>query len=377
MASYRVLALDSVTGVPVAELPLSGLSFGSKLNEPGECSALLPFPPLETVSGRELASVFNDAVTEVRRQLVVERDGVPVWAGPVWASPYSDTQPSRQVRAAEWWSYFRRRVVLTFRTYDQVDQLTIARQLLNDALAVNAFAGQDMGFTFDANLSGVLRDRTYPSLDRLNVAEQVEQLAAVIDGFDFAVDVSWGSDGRLVKQVRTHYPRRGRPFEQTGLTFELGRNITDFVWPSDGTRYANVVHVLGAGETPRALRSARFALGEIQMPDVGGLGIPVVEEVISRTDVSRLSTLGSIADAALTARARPVVVPEITVRADYDPVFGSYVVGDSCRVRIQAGMSPRFPDGLDVLMRIIGWDVQVSDDGSESVRLSLGEDFDG
>jgi hypothetical protein len=214
-------------------------------------------------------------------------------------------------------------------------------------------------------------------LDRLNVAEQVEQLAAVIDGFDLGVDVSWGSDGRLVKRVRTHYPRRGRPFEQTGLTFELGRNITDFVWPSDGTRYANVVHVLGAGETPRALRSARFALGEIQMPVVGGLGIPVVEEVISRTDVSRLSTLGSIADAALTARARPVVVPEITVRADYDPVFGSYVVGDSCRVRIQAGMSPRFPDGLDVLMRIIGWDVQVSDDGSESVRLSLGEDFDG
>jgi hypothetical protein len=377
VASYRALALDSVTGVPVAELPLSGLSYGSKLNDAGECTAVLPLPPLDSAGGRELAAVFNDAVTEVRRQLVIERDGVPVWAGIIWASPYTDEVPGRQVRAAEWWSYFRRRVVLTFRNYEQVDQLTIARQLLGDALAVSAAVGQDMGFSFDANTSGVLRDRTYPALDRLNVGEVVEQLSAVINGFDFAVDVRWGADGLIDKRVRTHYPRRGRPWSETGLTFELGRNVTDFSWPSDGTRYANVVHVLGAGESPRALRSARFAFGEVFAASAGGIGAPIVEEVISRTDVSRLSTLGSIAEAALAARARPVVVPEITVRADFDPLFGSYVVGDSCRVRIQAGVSPRFPDGLDVLRRIIGWTVVVSDEGSELVRLSLGEDFDG
>jgi hypothetical protein len=179
----------------------------------------------------------------------------------------------------------------------------------------------------------------------------------------------------LEKRVRTHYPRRGRPFSQTGLTFEVGRNITDFVWPSDGTRYANVVHGVGAGDQPRALRASRFAFGEIQPPADGGLGVPIVEDVLSRTDISRLTTLASITAATLAMKARPVVVPEITVRADASPVFGSYVVGDSCRVRIQQGVSPRFPDGLDVLRRIIAWDVQVADDGSESVVLTLGEDI--
>ena len=375
MPAYRVLSLDAVTGRLVAELPLAGLSFASELNGAGECSATLPLPPLTSQANKDLAAVFNDAVTEVRRQLVVERDGVPVWAGMVWASPYADAQPSRTVRAAEWWSYFRRRIVLTTRVYTQVDQLTIARQLLTDALAVNALAGQDMGFTFDDNLSTVLRDRSYPSLERVNVGEMVEQLAAVIDGFEFAVDVRWSSSGALEKRVRTHYPRRGRPFAQTGLTFEIGRNITDFVWPSDGTRYANVVHGLGAGDQPRALRSSRFAFGEIQPPADGGLGVPLVEDVLSRTDISRLTTLSAVTEATLATKARPVVVPEITVRADVSPVFGSYVVGDSCRVRIQQGVSPRFPDGLDVLRRIIAWNVQVADDGSESVVLTLGEDI--
>jgi hypothetical protein len=40
-------------------------------------------------------------------------------------------------------------------------------------------------------------------------------------------------------------------------------------------------------------------------------------------------------------------------------------------------VSPRFPTGLDTFLRIVGWDVSVSDDGSESVKLILGAEFNG
>jgi hypothetical protein len=376
VASYRVLSLDSVTGIPVAELPVASLTFGSVLNGAGDCSATLPLPPLDTAQGRELARIFNDAATEVRRQLVVERDGVPVWAGPIWASPYSDGSPSRDIRAGEWWSYFRRRINLFTGVFNQVDQLQIARQLIESPLVVSAFIGSPMGFTVDDVTSGVLRDRTYPAVERKEIGEAVEQLAEVINGFDFAVDVSWSGAGTLVKNVRLQYPRRGRPFTQTGLTFEVGRNVVDFTWPSDGTRYSNFVHALGNGDGPTALRSTVAAFGEILPPSAGGLGVPIVEEVVSRTDVVRQSTLNNVAQSALNARARPVVVPEITVRADSDPIFGSYVTGDSCRVLIQPGVSPRFPEGLDVFRRILGWEVQVTDEGTEDVKLTLGEDVD-
>jgi hypothetical protein len=377
MATYRALALDAVTGTPVAELPLAGLSYDSMLNGAGECSATLPFPPLDTARGRELARIFNDAATEVRRQLVIERDGVPVWAGMIWASPYADDQPARDIRAAEWWAYFRRRAIIVTRRFVQVDQLEIARTLIGDALAVSTLAGGDMDFTVGTETSGVLRDRTYEAVERKEVGEAVEQLAEVTNGFDFAVDVRWGTTGDLDKIIRLQYPRRGRPFTQTGLTFEVGRNVSDFTWPSDGTRYANVVHLLGAGDGARALRSTRLATGEIFPPSDSGLGMPIVEDVVSRTDVIRASTLASMADSTLASRARPVVVPEITVRADADPIFGSYVTGDSCRVLIQPGVSPRFPQGLDVLRRIVGWQVNVSDEGAETVRVTLGEDFGG
>jgi hypothetical protein len=372
MAVYRVLSLDTVTGTPVAELPVAGLSYGSSLNSAGELSASLPMPPLETARGRELASIFNDAATEVRRQIVVERDGVPVWAGPIWASPYDDETPTRSIRAAEWWSYFRRRTIVITREFVQVDQLQIARTLLNDALLLSALYG-DMGFGVDNVTCGVLRDRTYPGYENKELGEAIEQLSAVIDGFDFAVEIGWSNSGALTKQIRLQYPRRGRAFTATGLTFEVGRNVTTFSWPSDGTRYANVVQFVGDGDGPAALRTTRAATGEVFPSSVGGRGMPIIEEILTRSDISRQSTLNAMADAALAARARPVVVPEISVRADIDPIFGSYVCGDSCRVLMQPGTSPRFPDGFDQVMRIVGWQVQVADDGTEEVRLELGE----
>ena len=366
MADYRVIATDLRTGARIAELPLTGLSFSSTLNGAGELSGVLPLPSGDP----QLAAVYNDAVDEVRRQLVVERDGVVVWCGVVWASPYDDVNQQRAVRASETWSYYRRRLIGTRRVYRNTDQFTIARQLLTDAHAV---AGGDIGVTVGAETCGVLRDRNYEVWERKNLGEAVEELANVLDGFDFGIDAAWSPTGQLVKTFRVYYPRRGRRFALTGHVFEVGRNnLISWDWPTDGTRYANRIINIGAGEAEAQRSSVRANIGQLAALVDGGPGYPLIEHVMSNVEVTLQATLNSQAEKALGMFSQPVVVPTIEVRSDVDPIFGTYDLGDAIRFVCQPGITPRFPDGVDTYRRIVGWDVAVSDEGVDTVKLLLG-----
>lgn len=371
MAAYRVIASDLRTGTRIAELQLDGLTYGSLLNDAGELSGTLALP---SESNPTHLATLNDAVDEVRRQLVVERDSVPVWCGIVWAAPYDDRTQTRNVRAAETWSYYRRRTIQTRRVFNNVDQLVIARTLLDDAHGVD---GGDIGVTTGSQDSDRRRDRTYEIFERKQLGEAVEQLAAVIDGFDFGIDPTYTPNGDLVKTFNLEHPRRGVPAAQSNLVFEVGRNVIEWEWPTDGTRYANRVHNIGSGEGADTLLATRTAASQLVPVADGGPGFPMIEEVLSNVEVTRLSTLNDQAQAALNAYSVPVVLPRVVVRADSDPIFGTYRVGDGCRFIVEPGLSPRFPDGLDTLRRIVGWEVSVDGDGTESVSLLLGEEPNG
>ena len=371
MAVYRCLSLDLRTGTRIAEVPLTSLSFGAKLNDVGEASGTLTLPSLADTDSKNLAAVLNDAVDECRRQLVIERDGVVVWCGIIWLSPYKDEPPSRDVRAAEDWSYFRRRLITATATWTNADQLAIARSLINTAQAAT---GGSINVVVGSETSGVLVDATYDGSELKPVAEAIENLATAAKGFEFAIDAAWDSVGNLVKTLRLSYPRRGRTFSQTGHVFEIGRNIIDFSWPSDGTNVANKVWATGNGEGKAMLISSAIDAQQIQPVSAGGAGYPLLETTIANKDVKYKAHLDSLAQARVQATSTPVVLPELTVRADLDPVFGSYILGDACRVMIPAGISPRFPSGLDVYRRIVAWDVSVDDEGTEAVKLTLGEE---
>jgi hypothetical protein len=375
VSAYRIVAADLRSGRRIADLPLADLSYSAVLNGVGEANGTLRFPPPSTPEGRALGAIWNDAVDEVRRLLIIERDGVVVWAGVIWASPYSDGDQSRQVHAADLWSYLRRRVATTSRNFRQVDQFQIARTLIQDAEAVYAFLGADPVIQVETGtLSGVLRDRFYPFYELPNVGESIEELAAVQNGFDFGIDVFWSGED-LARVVRFYYPRRGRPASETNLVFELGRNLVAFEWPSDGTRYANFFHQSGAGDGPATLAALAANTTSILPPEAGGGGYPVIQETESDGDISVGATLEARANARLASRLSPVVIPSVKVRADQDPVFGSYSLGDSARLIVPPGISPRFPDGLDTTRRIIGWTVNVDDQGNEEIDLVLGEDL--
>jgi hypothetical protein len=216
----------------------------------------------------------------------------------------------------------------------------------------------------DAPPTGVLRDRTYYGYERKAAAEAVEQLADVVDGFDFELGVAWGAaDPVLTLQVA--YPRIGVQAIDSPLVFDRPGNIVGYDWPEDATRMADLSDAIGAGEGDDMLIATTMAT------DVLEDGWPLLEQVSSYKDVRDLDTLEEHASADLDAAALPVTIPRVTVRGDVDPVVGTYRPGDDCRLAIT---DDRFPEGLDTYARIIGFEVRPpAGDQLETVTVDLGE----
>lgn len=361
MADYRFLGADLRTGAILGELPLSGVRYGRVLNGAGRASGSMSLAH-RTTTGTRLSPAYLAATAPGRTGLWVERDGVLMWGGVIWARDYNDGRLT--IEAAELWSYFHRRRLGTTKTYSATDQLDIVRDLIDYA---QSQPGGDIRIDVVTTDSGVVRDRTYYGYERQVIGTLVEQLAAVNDGFDFSIDVAWTPGGELGATLNFGYPQRGRRATVTGIVFEPGRNIGSYRWPEDASRQANVIVGVGAGEGDAMLGVT------VEAGSVLDIGYPRLTDVISHKDVRVLSTLTGHANAALSARRFPIVNPTmIDVQVDSDPPLGSWIMGDECRFRVDVD-DERFPDGLDRRLRIVADEVTVADEGVETVTITCGE----
>lgn len=368
MTQYRYLAYDLRTNALQEELPLKGVKFGGVLNGAGSFSGTLPLNvPVQSspgVFGSKAAALLT-ATTPGRSVVYVERDGVliPDSGYIVWTRNYSSDSPSVALGGLSLWSYFRHRYNnATLGPYTAVDQLTIARNLINSA---QAQPGGNIGVTVGAETSGVLRDRTYNGYEHKQHAEAVEQLAAVINGFDFGIDVA-SVGGVPTKTFRLSYPRRGRTITDSGHVFEVGRNIISYTYPEDATGQANRAYVIGAGD------GADMLVGTQSRTDNIDAGWPLLEMQAASKDVTVQATVDAQATALVNAHAWPVVIPQVTVSAGSDPVLGAWIVGDDAKfVFGTAGTDPRFPVRTELIFRIVGYECIPGDEGQELVTLTL------
>lgn len=345
-----------------AELPLGRVAWSRDLKRPGVFRGDLPLKASDAVN-----RAWVQATQPKRAGLVVDRDGVPVWAGVIWKRDYDTTTQVMTLGAGGFLSYLHRLAITSTLTFTGTDQFAIARTLLD---AAQAKAGADLGITATAGSSGVLRDRTYWGYEAKPVGEALTQLSDVISGFDFDFDLAWGgaTGRRLDVNLTLSYPRRGRRAETNNLVFEIGRNAQLLSWPEDTSEAADVVYAVGAGEGDDMLR---FTASDLSLVDAGYLR---TERTITHKDVTILGTLQGHAQAELAARRQTgVSTPKLSTQGDREPEVGSWILGDECTVRIQAGDDVRFPDGIERFYRILGYDVDVDDNGAERVTLQLGE----
>jgi hypothetical protein len=347
---YRYLVGDLMSNTIIEEIPFSEISYSHVLNRAGNFNASI---------GLRHPKATRANLDPGRTAVYVERDGVIIWGGILWTAKAAldadNEEPTLKVAGEGFWSYFHRRHIRAYKEYLAVDQFTIAQNLLAYA---QAQGGGDLGVTIGAETSGKLRDRIWRHYERKNIGAAIEELAAVQDGFDFAIDVAYDSGGTIVKTFRPSYPQRGR---FTSIVFELGGNIEGLAQEVDATRQAHLVDALGAGEGDTMLIATSVDLTLVPP-------YPLLETIVAYKDVSSMATLQLHAAAQLTEQVRPAQrVPTLLAHAGPDTTVGSFITGDYVTVRAEDG----WIEVADETVRIVEYEVAVDEDGRESVALGL------
>ena len=359
--TYRYLLADLITNEIIAELPLTGVAFTQQLNQAGTFSGHL------LLSGINSAAFNVDAsTTPGRNGIYVDRDGVLVWGGIIWGRSYKSIEQILTLQAREFISYFEHRRITQDVAFTNIDQLVIAKTLVEDAQTKTY---GDVGIIYNSlgqTTSGVLVDRVYYYYEIKSVYNAIQDLSRQSDGFDFDIDVYYDAiTGVPVKAFNTYYPKSGTAYSAVNpyalvFNFPAG-NVVEYEYPEDGSIVANTVYALGAGSNEGKL----ISLGQ-ELPLLVD-GWPLLEDQANYSDITDQTVLDNLATAQALATSYPPTTIKMTVPAYVAPI-GTYEVGDECRVIITDN---RFPDTLDTVYRIVGLSVQPGEDGPERITLTL------
>ncbi len=374
MADWTYQLADLRTGAVTADIELTGARISQRLNAAGTMNGTWNVP-----QGWEGGSPYV-LTTPARTMGIAFRDGRPMWAGPLWTRRVNPDKGSVDLGFSDFWSIFDSRFVLPpftpdnttsqvsqlNTTFGQVEQNDIVRALLAQA---QAHPGGDYGIVPDTTVSGILRDRTYAGHELVDVGTALKQLAEVIDGPDlmFSVAPELDANGRVVKTLRIGDPKLG--VEGSPHVFELGSNIVNYSFNSDGTRM--VTRQFATGEGTEAGQLIAVAERDVMYSD----GWALLEAEASYNTTTLDATLFEHATADLQRNRLPVVTPTFTVLgsgldANGQKVFPSAAEvspGDEVRVVLRdtffAGA------GLDTIMRIVAVDFEP--DGVEMMNLTM------
>lgn len=372
-AAYRYLFCDLVTNAVLAELPLKRVKFDSKLNDIGSFSGVLGMADPQATKLQPWSQTPGG-----RTALYVDRGGRIVWGGVVITRRYSQGRNAggagpflMEIGASEFMWYFNKRLIVADAAFTAAEQMTIPGSLINTAQGVrNGNIGVQVP-AFPA--SGVVRTQTWAATERKKVAEAIRDMSVLDQGFDWAIRVDYGLGGQPAgtpgKQLALGYPRSGNTYNTTGWVFEYPGNVVDYMWPEDSSLQAVTAYVQGSGSGTAMTQSSSSVTSLLDA------GYPQLDEVFQAKDQADASVIGARAIAHAKAYSSPVTLPELLVRADLDPVLGSYAVGDDALVRIT---SPQFPAvsgavGYSMFWRIVAVEVTPQDSAkSERVKLTLG-----
>ncbi|MEV7413541.1 hypothetical protein AB0O04_37700, partial [Streptomyces althioticus] len=142
-APYRILLCDLRSDRLLDALPVHGVSIDDYIGKTGSMRGTVPIP------NRQIADRARRALVPGRTGAWVERGRDIWWGGILWTlNLTSDARGflGAQLQCGGWESYLYRRLLLDTLTAEQVDQLDIARGLLD---YVQNTPGGDLAITYD------------------------------------------------------------------------------------------------------------------------------------------------------------------------------------------------------------------------------------
>jgi hypothetical protein len=235
-------------------------------------------------------------------------------------------------------------------TWTATDQADIARGLLAQT---QIRPGGDLGIDPGTLLTGTTRDRTYEAGD--SIGERIQQLSEVIDGFDWDITPTSASGLRL----DIFYPQRGVNravvLEHGGLVQTVTRNV-------DPGEYANAIRMTGSDSATTPPTPA-----EREAADIATVAQGRWDKAFGEHTIETQAALDARADWQLAESQ--VIQPSYTLGLRPGAWEGPdhIWVGDTVRLVIYSGRL-----SVDTQLRVHELGVDIGDDGTESVSLTVG-----
>lgn len=358
---YRVLVCDLRSDRLLDVLPLHEVRVEDYIGKAGSLSGTVPIP------NQAMADRVRPLLTPARTALWVERDRRIWWGGVLWsANPGSDERGhiTVEVQAGTFDTYLEHRMLRTTHRAKNLDQLDIARDLVDYA---QAQPGGDIGITYDTELSGVERSRTFSASDQPTIRDLLDKLSNAEDGFEWRIRCYRDAgSGARVKLLDLGYPHLTRGGDE--VVFTHPGHVLTYAFPTDGTTVANVWQARGATSNRNQTAASKPLLSELLVAERDlADGWPRLDGSSDHHSVDDAETLNSYARAEAARARRPQVIPEITVHLDEQ--VSPDLLGRTVRIRIRDMWHPA---GYDAHHRVVGISVQPPERGrGESATLTL------
>lgn len=361
MAEYRFIARRFIDGLPLAALPLAGVTYGYGLNDHlGGFRAQLKFPVV-TAGGewRALAATWKDAIQASVRTIDVVRDGVTMNQYEIIRTSYDAGTQTATIEGREVIGWFSD-VTINHASVQQKWAMT-ARPI---TVAQQLFLNHDEpGFSVTFPKGNPSLPATYHywlGSDFKPVLEAVSELAK--DGFDYSQRISdVPGASSVTRTIELWKPSKG--YDRSAavkLSKGLGAaNVLSLNTDQPGVKSKAFVTSTFGTDGNKILGSATYA--PVQPNRV------IVRQLF---DQANPNTMNSQASALLTSWINPEIITVRAIADGADLQLGAFETGDVLTIHIAPDNDPYYPEGLHVKRRIVTYDVAVSD-GPEEISFML------
>jgi hypothetical protein len=351
----RYLFGDLSTQQVIAELPLSGVSMNKKLNDWGTFRGTTYFDT-SGISNLDMAA----ATVPGRNFVVVERDGVPIWDGILWSATYDSQAKVMNMTARSFEGYPEKLIVDVDFIREGQDQRNIFCDLWRQLQSVG---NRNMGIVIPSGVfdNAVPRDLSILASEYKTFGSGLSSMSDSEDGFDWTI-TTIRQNNQYVRTLMIGYPQIGiQDTTASPLSFDYPGNVLNYYESASMSAAGTNIYLLGAGE------GADMVVGTAVNSDILASGFKRFDVVESRKDVESPYTIGTLADQLLITRRPPLTIYKVFTKADIDPVFGSYGLGDAGTFAV---VDAKHPNGASTTARVVAWEYRPeSDDNVDQVEL--------
>lgn len=344
----------------IAEIPLQGTYLDLELNAGGRFDGAFNLDQL----GKDNQTLM-DATIPGRTFISVEREGIPIWMGFIWSRVYQSQAKIVQIFAQSFENYPQYQLIDSA-FVSTAEQLVLFRNLWT---TMQNGVGRNMNVNVPTDSLATVVTKTVDVVptDFKYFGEVISGLSDATDGFDWYIGVN-RTGNEYIKTLKYGYPTLGSTNAQA-LTFEYPGSILNYYATESMSSAGTNVFTIGSGEG-----SSMMAFESVQDLMVAQ-GFPRWDVVSSRKEIGDQSILNTVGAQEGIKRKPPMMVIKPTLKADREPTFGSFGLGDACTVSIT---DPRFPSGIQFVGRIVKWTLQpTSSEATEEYNVIFEGDVEG